>query len=89
MIAKVEAGSLKIDAKHGDVTTVKIVGSTATIVGTDGGYSFVIVVTDGGKGKTAADDTVSIAVSDATGHVFFDSSTLSARHDPNVRVDSD
>jgi hypothetical protein len=87
--AKVEAGSLKIDAKTADITTVKIVGSTATIVGTDGGYSFVITVTDGGKGKNAANDTASIVVTDTSGHVVFDSSTSSAKHDPNVKVDLD
>jgi hypothetical protein len=91
--AKVHQGGWKIvDAKTGghktEITSVSIVGETATIVGTDSGNSFTIVVTDGGKHSLGL-DIVSIKVWDSTGAVVFDSSTLSAKHDPNVKIDLD
>jgi hypothetical protein len=91
---KVEQGPLKIveakaDPKHMEITTVKITGSTAVIVGTDEdtGNTFVIVLTDGGKGPNA-NDKASIVVKNATGHVVFDSSTLTAKHTPNVQINT-
>ncbi len=91
--AKVDVGGTKlIDAKTGgkstEIATVKIVGATATIVGTDNGNSFVIVVTDGGKKKDGL-DRVSVVVTNAAGNVVFESSTLTAKHDLKVKVDAD
>ena len=48
----------------------------------------MIVVTDGGEGKNAV-DTASIVVKDSSGAVVFDSSTLTAKHSPDVHVHVD
>jgi hypothetical protein len=86
----IDAGSVRIDArtdgkKNNEITTVKIVGNTATLVGSDHGDSFVVVVTDGGKG-TGAMDTVHVTVWNSGGTVIFDSATLTAKPSPNVKV---
>jgi PKD repeat protein len=73
------------DPKHNDITTVQITASSATIVGTDNGNSFIIVVTATGHGKDAV-STVSIVVTDSSGHVVFDSSKWSTKGNPNVTI---
>ena len=89
--AKVQSGPDKLidattDKKHSEITTVKITGNSAVIVGTDdNGNSFLILLTDGGKGKDAT-DTVQIVIKNHAGAVIFDSSTLTAKHDASVEI---
>jgi len=81
--------SLVIDAKtddhNSDVKSIDIRGNTAIIAGTSGGYTFILHLTDGGKGKTAI-DTASVVVTDSHGNVVFDSSQVSEPHSPNVTI---
>jgi PKD repeat protein len=86
---EIDGGPVSIDAesdhKQSEITTVKIVGNTASIVGSDNGNTFVVVVTDNGKGKGAV-DTVHVTVWNSSGTVILDSSTLTPKHNPDVEV---